>query len=598
MNITLISPPSITPFAPPMSLVALRSYLEHHDIGVTPIDASIDAIHYTLNPAKARTFIEPAIPTLRQGLPPHIEQALMPRRTVDPDIPVGPLDEARAMAVLDALQTLWTPDGFALSRENYAADMAVINDGLILASLRMFPHVLTAWGYNPNGRMQSSGQENPFLHYYMEKLIPDLLASKPDAIGLSMVHMEQMFYTMFLLAQLKQRQVDCPIVLGGAFFSMYCNVTGIKDGQSVSLAGPDAATEESLVMVAKALAPAGTTRTVGIQGEGEAALLALCQRIDAGQDITDLPNLIHMDPAAQTLVFNEVAPALPANDLPPIDLSGFGVGTGGKYLTPIPIAPMMTSRGCYWDKCAFCDHARTLGAGYRELPANRVADTMETFRRDFDVQAIFLCDESLSPHMVRTLTAELEQRDLVMPYISMARIEKAFIPLIGPAAQRGLRALSFGFESACPRMVDAMKKGFDLADADALLDACREHHVHAQLFIMFGFPSETPEEAQMTLDYLVAERDKIWGISPAAWLLTAGSEIWSAPDEFGLTPNEGPIVAMKSDYTQTEGISRSQALEYVTQLKTHPKLQRYFATEGLEDYRLTLELIQDSATTT
>ena len=602
MNVVLVSPPAATPFAPSMGILALRSFLQEEGIDAFPIDANVEAIHYVVEPNRCGHYIDPIRPGLKRGLPDNIQQGLIAARTTDPDEEPSLLDEARADYVLEQLRALWTEDGFALSKENFTAELSVINDAVILSSLRMFPQNLSIWGINAGGTPKSGMQQNPYYHYIRDVLVGQIEALSPDLIGISLGHSDQMLYSILLLNSLRKSGVQTPIAVGGAHFTNFARIAARDERSEFPLTDTSGRPSQEAGLVGTILGAVDpfsgrplpeSGLTVGIREEGELASLELCHRLQAGQDVTDLPHLIHIDRDSKSLVFNPIAPSIAGDRVPRTDLSGLPVGTGRKYLTPVPMAPLMTSRGCYWDKCAFCDHAHTLGLGFRHMSSDVIADTMQTYRDDFDVEVVFLCDESFSPGMLRQLTEKLEARDLFMNYGTMCRIDKAFIPLIERGAKRGLRSLCFGWESACDRVTELMRKGYTREESEELFDECVRWDVRIQFFMMFGFPTETREEAEMTLAYLCENRDRIIGINHLPWMLTSESYLRYHPEEFGIRVNEGCEFTQDiRTYTHVEGIDRATAMEYMHKLETHPKLRHLFATKGMEDYKLLLDLIR------
>jgi len=47
------------------------------------------------------------------------------------------------------------------------------------------------------------------------------------------------------------------------------------------------------------------------------------------------------------------------------------------YLLPNPVLPILSSRGCYWKKCAFCDHFQNYSETYRARSAENIAAEIE-----------------------------------------------------------------------------------------------------------------------------------------------------------------------------------------------------------------------------
>ena len=599
MDVAVVATPAASAFAPPMSILALRSYLQAHDIAATPVDGNIGAIHWTVEPSRFWSYVEPILPALRKGLPRQMAERVQGDRVVAEGHAPGPLDEARAEKVRDALESIWTPDGFAVTKEDFLTQLSVLDDALILSSLRMFPNHLNIWN-DYEGAISGKGQQHsPYLHYCRDVLVPQLIDLAPDVIGLSVSHGDQVLYTIFTVHELRKRGVMTPIVVGGAHFTFFGRL-GTQEGKRVpQMSAPGQATPEvavigsligSLDPFTRQLAADTGALTVGVRQEGEGPLLKICQRLAAGEGVDDLDNVVHFDRQTSELVFNKIGPYLPAKELPRTDLSGLGIGRA--YISPVPAAPLMSSRGCYWDKCAFCDHAHILGQGYRMLDVDVIADSMESYQKDFGVEFVLFADEALSPSMVRRLTDKLEAKDMYLPYGSMCRVDEGFIPLIERAATRGLKSMCFGWESACDRIVAKMNKGYDRQASERLIDECVRNKVCVQFFVMVGFPTETEAEAQQTIDYLVENREKVLGVNVMPWRLTPGSYVNAHWEEFGLIPQPGANPNQDiAPFVLTEGLSRPQAVQVMGRMKTHPDLKCFFAARGFEDYKVIMDAL-------
>ena len=600
MDVAVVAAPAASAFAPPMSILALRSYLQARGITATPIDANIGAMHWTVEPGRFWSYVEPILPALRKGLPRQVTEHVRADRVVAEGHDPGPLDEARAEAVRDALETIWTPEGFAVTKEEFLTQLSVLDDALILASLRMFPNHLNVWNDYRSVVSGKGQQHSPYLHYCRDVLVPQLIDLGPDVIGLSLTHRDQVLYSIYTVNELRKRGVSTPIIVGGAHFTFFGQL-GAREGERVALMGPDGKPRPDVAIIAsligaldpfaRRLADDATSLTVGVREEGEGPLLRICQRLDAGESIDDLDNIVRFDRQTGEIVFNKIGPYLPAEELPATDLSGLGIGRA--YITPVPAAPLMSSRGCYWDKCTFCDHAHILGQGYRMLDVDVVAESMESYKNDFGVEFVLFADEALSPSMVQRLTEKLEEKDIVLPYGSMCRVDEAFIPLIERAAKRGLKSMCFGWESACDRIVDKMNKGYTREASERLIDECVRNKVCVQFFVMVGFPTETEAEAQETVDYLIENRDRILGVNIMPWRLTSGSYINANWEEFGLIPRPGSAASAQdvAPFVLTEGLTRPQAVQVIDRMKAHPKLQCFFAVKAFEDYKVIMDAL-------
>ena len=589
-NAALVFTPSSSPFGPPMPLIALRSYLQDKGVSVTAIDANIDALHYVLNPERCRASVEPYLGMLNGRQLEQLQEATHIKRRLSWTFSSPDLDSDRAYEVLDRLEGLWTEDGFDLKPESFRSDFGVLNDAMILSSLMMTPNNLAIWGQSP-GPVSRQGH-NPLLAYCREVLAPRLAADAPPVIGISVSFPQQQIYAGHLIHHLRALGVAATIVLGGAFFTELCRTVAPVGGMSVTpgdetsqvaafgdiramLTGVDPVTGQVVSVPGAA--------TIGVCGEGERPLLTIIERAEQGETVLDVPRTVHLEAGGQTQVYNPKDEPLEAGEFPVLDLSGLGVGV--KYPTPIPVAPLMTSRGCYWNKCTFCGRSKSIDSTYRLIPMDVVMETVEMYHRDYGVELMMFCDESLPPAVLKRLTDRLEEKDLSIEYSAMLRFEEGLIPLIERASRQGLRYVAFGLESACPRVLERMNKGIDPSVAERFLEECHRRGVRAHVFAIFGFPTETAEEAELTMALLEGVADKIFSIGVTPFYLDEGSYIMTHPDEFGIVPNPGKRLGFDpSTFTIQEGLSAQEANAYIARVTAHPKLGPLRPVNGREDY--------------
>ena len=77
------------------------------------------------------------------------------------------------------------------------------------------------------------------------------------------------------------------------------------------------------------------------------------------------------------------------------------------------------------------------------------------------------------------------------------------------ARQAGMVRLTTGLESGSQRILDAMKKGTDLALTSACLRHAREAGISVRTTMIIGYPGETAADLVQTRDFLRAHRDCI-----------------------------------------------------------------------------------------
>lgn len=560
MKVVLLSPPGLAPFTPPLSIMALSSYLRQEGLEVAAIDASIEFLHFQLFPERLRDKIQAAKGVLASlgpaGAYPQKEELSKISSGIEEDFAV--------------VQEVWHEEGFTINKDNFDRATAAVNNVLLFTSLANLPTIYTLNCLSSEESMLGNEGENPFLAYYQKKLLPQIAAFQPDLIGISYNYESQLYPGLSLTAEIGNT-LQVPMVCGGSFFSLMCDAA--QDGSGTGCAGKKQ--EEGL---RRLLQP------FGIYGEGEEPLLALCRCLEKKEQPWRLPRLLYYDQEREALKINRQAKTLATGNLPLIDLEGLPVGK--KYLTPLVFAPLMSSRGCYWNKCAFCALAETLGSKWRPLPPERVIRNIQLYQENYGIDFIVFTDEAMPPATLRFLAERILQEGINIRFGTMMRFEKGLPDIIELAAQAGCRFLSFGFESGCRRIVSAMRKGYSQETAQLTLDQCAEKGIAVELHVMFGFPSETEDEARETIAFLERNHDKIAVISANPWVLAKDSHIYRHMEHYGIVAREGGVVADEpSTYGVNEGIGYEEALALVNSLYDHPLIgKKILRRQGVHGY--------------
>jgi len=473
---------------------------------------------------------------------------------------------------------MWRPDRIVTSARDFSSTVRNIDAALSLASLADFPSVLSLSGYD-NPLVLLDDKTNPFGDYYRNALLPTLSDFEPDLIGISYSYSQQFCHGIAIVNEIRKCGLDVPIAVGGAFFTRLCK--SVSESGLHTYSSFDLTQETSAVNLLSAIIPAA-----GVQGEGERPLLEMVKRLERKRDWSDVPGLVIKDEGKRTLIFNKLPPPIPGSQLPAIDLDGLPLGK--KYLSPTPIAPAMSSRGCYWNRCGFCDHATLIDSRFRQLAPETVLDTLRSYQNRHGIQFAFFCDEGISPVMLKRLSKEIPGSGIGLSFGSMSRMERVLEKLIKPAADAGLSFLSFGLESGCQRIVSLMNKGFDLDTAASILDKCAENGVLVELHIMFGFPTEEQQEAEETISFLEKHQEKILCMRANPWYLTLGSPVGKDLDLYGIIPvGERPVSIDQSTYRLARGINHEQALGFVDVLHKHPSIgKKIVSSYRTEDYFL------------
>jgi hypothetical protein len=546
----------------------LKSYLQLSGIEVVQVDASIEALHFLLSPARIERDLLPGLRKFREELSDAQRDEILQNRFTGAE----PFDSGDPVeAIRRRVRESWTETGFRIDKNRFEDQLRDLNDALLVSCVRYYPAIVTLNRCRADCTFFDDPLNDPYMEYYRRVLIPRLKSLRPGLVGISYSYEQQLVPGLSLSREI-QRCIDVPLVAGGSFFSILCKtMAAVKGAHTVSLDGASS-WEDSRRVMSELLLP------FGIRMEGEEPLLELCRRTEHGESCRDIPGLVFVDGESRSIVLNSVGSSLDGATLPILDLDGLPLGE--KYLSKVPMAPLHSSRGCYWKRCAFCDHYSVIDDRYRELDPQTVVATLGGYR-DRGVEFAVFCDECMSLSMLKTLSRTIPNSGIKIRFGTQMRIERDLPHLLKAAADAGLLFLSLGLESGCSRVVSLMEKGYDHDTAQSVLDTCAEDGILVEFHVMFGFPTETYAEAQETITFLERNHEKIACIRTNAWFLESASPIGRNPVRYGVTLDvDNPAVP-----TLREGLTHNEAVVFVRILGSHPVLgEKSIAPFRNEDY--------------
>jgi radical SAM superfamily enzyme YgiQ (UPF0313 family) len=218
--------------------------------------------------------------------------------------------------------------------------------------------------------------------------------------------------------------------------------------------------------------------------------------------------------------------------LPQPDFDGLPLD---RYLAPELALPLLTARGCYFGKCAFCN----VGYGEPEfslLRSELLASQMLDLQRRYGVRQIFFSDEALTPRTMRELAQIMARDGTPLLWGGCARFEK---PLTADLLQRvydgGGRMFLFGLESASEQIMQRMVKGTTLEHMHRILRESAEIGIWNHTFFFFGFPGETLEDAQQTVNFLYEHQEHVHSAAFGTFLLEVDAPAHKFPQSFGIS---------------------------------------------------------------
>jgi hypothetical protein len=424
------------PSEPPAGVARLAGALHSHGVACSVVDANLEGL----------------LDIVRQDHHGRDTWSLRARRHLD-----------RHLVALRSAETYRHPDRYrrAVADINRLLEVAGKRQSIRIGLANYADQTLSPVRSDHLIRAARNPDRNPFFAYYQRELIPKLVSTCPDIVGLSINYLSQALCAFALIGMLRTALPKSQIAIGGGLVTSWSR-------------------RIDLLKCFHGL----VDRVVA--GPGESALLQ-----SAGINISQK----HALPAYQGLLRHD-------------------------YLSPGWVLPYSASSGCWWRKCAFCPE-RVERQAYHPLPPSTVVDQLRQLCRATNPAMIHLLDNALSPALLKTVA----DHPPGTPWYGFVRIAPPLDDLhfCRQLAASGCAMLKIGLETGDPKVLEAMNKGTDLTIASQVLHNLKRAGIATYVYLLFGTPAEDETSALKTLSYIAAHAESIDFLNLAIFNLPVGS---------------------------------------------------------------------------
>lgn len=279
-----------------------------------------------------------------------------------------------------------------------------------------------------------------------------------------------------------------------------------------------------------------------------------CRDVAAGRPLAEIEGLsfrregriVHNPERAMIQNFDELPSVMDvyARDL---DVEKYDIG----YLRH-PYVSHYTGRGCP-AQCTFCLWPQTVGGHkYRARSPEGVAREMAHAQALFpQVKEFFFDDDTFTAYQPRAREIAKHLGKLGITWSCNARANVSYETL-KTMRDNGLRLLLVGYESGSQRILDNIKKGIRIEEAQEFTKNCRKLGITIHGTFILGLPGETPETIRETMEY--AKRLDVFSIQVSLAAPYPGTELYRQALENGWFAKDAALVS--------EGGTQLAALEY------------------------------------
>jgi hypothetical protein len=208
------------------------------------------------------------------------------------------------------------------------------------------------------------------------------------------------------------------------------------------------------------------------------------------------------------------------------------------YLSPERGINYSPTRGCYWNKCTFCDYGLNTSMPTSPWRERRVEQVIEDLRHAMDdcgARFVYFAVDVMSPSYLDRLSDALLDAGLGLRWGAEIRMERVFSPERCRKIQAsGCVHVSFGMEAGNQRVLDLIDKGTKVEYMGQTMKNFAEAGVAVHLFTFTGFPTETKEEKEESKRF-IRDHQAWWsGGGMGTFLLTGTAIVAKDPARFGV----------------------------------------------------------------
>ncbi len=532
MKVALVYPPEcVSLWMPSGSTPALNAYLKEGGVEATQYDFNIEVYDRILRPEPLldlwkKTPWKKNLPSPAPVTPGRKKTGEMLAKKID-DITGG---------IEEALSAFRSAEKF-FDHESYSNALRIMDDAMLLVS---------AAGWELDNALESpvkaiEAAMNPSINVYLshlDKLVEKVASKKPGMMGLSVIHSRQMIPAIAVAKLVREKLPDIHIFLNGAYPTTIAH--SIENSPELF----------------------DVFDSVAIS-EAEVASLGLARAVENGSKISEVPGIFHRegDNVVRTsLPVMEDADVLPAPNFDQLPLK--------KYLSPEPVLPVFSSRGCYWRRCAYC--LRADRKTFSQRNPQQVVKDLTALKRRYKTRAFHFTDNAIRPRRMAEIADGITEAGLEVSWTAATRFSPEMTwDWCDQIAAGGCARIIFSIESASKMVLDRMDKGFRIEDVPGVLQGLSKAGVDSTLCFMVGFPGEKTEDVRKTMQFIERLQDSLTPYAQYYVSLFApahGSNVHQNREQFGIKnlPERAPNDLKNPyyyDFEVSNGMSSKEAVK-------------------------------------
>lgn len=194
--------------------------------------------------------------------------------------------------------------------------------------------------------------------------------------------------------------------------------------------------------------------------------------------------------------------SFPSWDL--IDPRTYPAAPHGSFSKALPIAPIVTTRGCPFD-CTYCAVKVNNGRSFRMRSIDNVIEEIKYLQKNFGIKEIHIEDDNftLAKPRVIEFCEKLKKENIAIDWScpNGIRLDTLDKELLMNMESAGCYSFAVGIESGSPRILSAMKRKETL---EIMIEKTKlvasVTNIRMTGYFMMGYPSETKADIKKTIE--------------------------------------------------------------------------------------------------
>ena len=234
-----------------------------------------------------------------------------------------------------------------------------------------------------------------------------------------------------------------------------------------------------------------------VSGDGEEALFHLA----TDHNVESIPGLIYRK--KDNVIFN--------NSDNCVDLNSRSIPYFGSYFEELcstsdevqqyfhvyGVLPIEISRGCWWNKCSFCNlnlqHKR-----YREKNVDKIVEEIQFLSDKYKILNFQIIGNTLPVKEYKVLFEKIKSLDKDFNFVAEARAGRLKSDDYTLMKESGFTVIQTGIESFSQSYLKKMNKGTHVIDNIAALKFCKENSIKNNYNLIINYPNEEPVDFEET----------------------------------------------------------------------------------------------------